>query len=386
VLENDPVVGDPNHCSGLISIKGLKNLKVPYPKRIIENSIDAVNFYSPSNLKLSIERSKKDEIHVFKRNELDRVLFSFAKDNFDVKGRFNSRVTGLIKKNGKISGVNVKPRGEKSYSIKSKIVIDASGSLAKFLPQAGLQCPDPKWRLPAMQFELENVNNFPRNFVELYHGREWAPGFFAWIIPTCEDSVRIGLATWKYNNFNIKKLLNNFLHKHPIASKLLKNAKISKVRGGLITATGPISKSFASGYLAVGDVAGQVKATTGGGVNVGGYCGRIAGAVASDHIKNPINFPLSRYDVEWKRIFYRELKGMEYYRKVIGRVDDKTLDILFKAGINSNFSRSLRTTKDIDMHTFDLIKAGFKSLRPSVIFSVIKASPMLSLRFFQQIQ
>ena len=37
VLENDPVVGDPNHCSGLITLKGLSKLGVPYTNYIIEN-------------------------------------------------------------------------------------------------------------------------------------------------------------------------------------------------------------------------------------------------------------------------------------------------------------------------------------------------------------
>ena len=68
VIENDPVVGDPNHCSGLISVKGLNKLGVPYPRHIIENSVNAVNFYSPANYKLSIKRSIDKIIHVFQRN------------------------------------------------------------------------------------------------------------------------------------------------------------------------------------------------------------------------------------------------------------------------------------------------------------------------------
>jgi geranylgeranyl reductase family protein len=385
LLENDPVVGDPNHCSGLITIQGLKKLGVPYPNSIIENSVDSVNFYSPSNYKLTIKRSKKSEINVFKRNELDRVLFNYASEKIGVEGRFNSRVTNLLVSNGKVEGVKVKPKSGPSYEIKSKIVIDASGSLARFVPQTGLIPPDPFWRLPAMQYELEGLENFPSNFVELYHGSEWAPGFFAWIIPTCGDSVRIGLATWKNKNFQIRKLLDKFMMTHPVASEILKHAKIVKKRGGLVTATGPIKKSFTDGYIAVGDTAGQVKATTGGGVNIGGYCGRIAGYTAGMHISNPKDFPLINYEREWKRLFYKELKGMEYYRKVIGMVDDKTLDRLFKALINSPFTTSLRDTKDIDLHTIDLLKAGLNSLRPSLILSGLQSSPVLSYRLLQQI-
>ena len=41
LLEEHPIVGDPNHCSGLITIKGLKKLGVPYSKSIIENEINS---------------------------------------------------------------------------------------------------------------------------------------------------------------------------------------------------------------------------------------------------------------------------------------------------------------------------------------------------------
>ena len=385
ILENDPVVGDPNHCSGLITLKGLSKLGVPYPNSIIENSVDAVNFYSPSNNKLTIKRSKKSEINVFKRNELDRALFNFAHESKGVEGRFNSRVTGLLVSKNGVHGVKVKPKNGQSYEIESKVVIDASGSLARFVPQAGLVPPDPRWRLPAMQFELDNVNDFPGNFVELYHGSQWAPGFFAWIIPTCGGSVRIGLATWKNKNISTKKLLNKFMNSHPLASRTLKNAKITKVRGGVVTATGPIKKSFSNGYMAVGDTAGQVKATTGGGVNIGGYCGKIAGTVAGLHINNPQEFPLKMYENEWKRVFYKELKGMEIYRKIVGNLDDNTFDKLFNSIINSNFSNLLKDTKDIDLHTFDLLKAGLNSIRPSMIYTGLRTSPMLTYSLLQEI-
>ncbi len=385
LIENDPVVGDPNHCSGLITLKGLSKLKVPYPKSIIENAVDSVNFYSPSNEKLTIKRSKKSEINVFKRNELDRALFNYAQDKYGVQARFNSRVTKLLVSNGEVKGITVKPKDGQSYDLHSKVVIDASGSLARFVPQAGLLPPDPKWRLPAMQYELDNIKDFPNNFVELYHGSNWAPGFFAWIIPTCGGSVRIGLATWKNQNLNVRKLLNKFMLKHPIASKTLQNAKIRQVRGGVVTATGPIKKSYAKGYIAVGDTAGQTKATTGGGVNIGGYCGRIAGSVAGLHIGNPKEYPLSMYDREWKRIFLKELKGMEYYRKIIGTLDDKTLDKLFHTIINSSFSNSLQDTDDIDLHTFDLLKAGITSIRPSMLLTGLQTSPKLGHRLIQQL-
>ncbi|HKZ41251.1 MAG TPA: NAD(P)/FAD-dependent oxidoreductase, partial [Candidatus Hodarchaeales archaeon] len=260
LLEDHPIIGDPNHCSGLISKRGIDRLNVPYPNTIIDNSVNAVNFYSPSNHCLTVRRKEKGELLVFQRNNLDRTLAEYA----ELKGveiRLNSKVKSLYRRSGAVAGVEVSPKQGTSYRISSRVVIDAEGSNAKFLSEAGLRPPDQKWRLPAMQFELDNVPNFPRDVCELYHGKEWAPGFFCWIIPACKDSVRIGVAT--FPRFGTARLLKKFLNFHPVASKSLQDAIITKKRGGVVTACGPVKRAHAPGFLAAGDAAGQVKATTG---------------------------------------------------------------------------------------------------------------------------
>lgn len=376
MLEDHPIVGDPNHCSGLITKSGIDKLNVPYPNSIIDNSINSVNFWSPSNFKFTINRQKKMELLVFQRNNLDRVLASYAESK-GVEIKLNSKVTKLIKRDGKISGVRIKEKQTKTYDITSKVVIDAEGTYAKFLPEAGIKPPDPSWRMPAMQYELDNVPDFPRDYCELYHGYQWAPGYFAWIIPACQDAVRIGLATW--SRFNTNKLLKKFYAKHPIAKKWFKRAIITKKRGGVVAACGPISKTWSNGFLAVGDAAGQVKATTGGGVNIGGYCGRIAGAVAAKYITD--DMPLENYDKKWKKEFYPELKLMEFIRKTLSGFSDKTLDVLFNSASKSLINEKLQNTKDVDLHGYDLIlaaftpkliKAGF-STSPDVLINIFKA-------------
>jgi flavin-dependent dehydrogenase len=57
--------------------------------------------------------------------------------------------------------------------------------------------------------------------------------------------------------------------RHPIAKKQVKGAKITKTAYHAITLAGPISRAYSNGFLAVGDVASQVKPTTGGGVVFG---------------------------------------------------------------------------------------------------------------------
>ena len=373
ILEEHPVVGDPNHCSGLITKKGIEKLGIKFPQTIIDNSINAVNFWSPSNYKLTIHRKKSQELFVFQRNNLDRVIADVAIKN-GVELRVNEKVTHLLKEGRKITGVRVKPKNKEPYFIKSKVVVDASGSASQFMKQADLTPPNPQWRLPAMQYELINIPDYPKNFVELFHGKKWAPGFFAWAIPTCKDGLRIGLASWK--GLKIAQLLEKFYKFHPVGGKWFKNSKIVQKRGGVITASGPAKRTWANGYLAVGDTAGQVKATTGGGVNIGGYCGMIAGRIAAAHIHDGIS--LAQYDKLWKKEFYLELKLMEFIRKTLSSLSDKALDKIFLSAIQSNIGKKLANTKDIDLHGKDLL---LKAFDPYLMATGIKLFPTLVQNF-----
>ncbi|HKZ41587.1 MAG TPA: hypothetical protein VJ044_11530, partial [Candidatus Hodarchaeales archaeon] len=183
-------------------------------------------------------------------------------------------------------------------------------------------------------------------------------------------SVRIGVAT--FPRFGTARLLKKFLNSHPVASKSLQDAIITKKRGGVVAACGPVKQAHAPGFLAAGDAAGQVKATTGGGVNIGGFCGRLAGYVATQNILNGV--PLKKYDNLWKREYYLELRLMEIYRKIVGQLSDYALDQAIKAASGSAFEKKLSKTVDIDRHSLDLIRA---TLSPRPVLAGVKMLPEL---------
>ena len=87
----------------------------------------------------------------------------------------------------------------------------------------------------------------------------------------------MGLAT---NQGNPHEFLRSLMFKHPVASKQLGKAKITQIGYHAITLGGPISKTYANGFLTCGDCASQVKPTTGGGVIFGLTCAKIAAQTA----------------------------------------------------------------------------------------------------------
>src|SRR2546430_16218270 len=90
-------------------------------------------------------------------------------------------------------------------------------------------------------------------------------------IPTGKNSARVGLASKKGN-------VKNFLD--DLVKEQWPKATIDATKSGSVLVAGPISRCWSPGFIVVGDAAGQVKQTTGGGVVIGGYSGKVAGIAA----------------------------------------------------------------------------------------------------------
>ncbi|MHA2296274.1 MAG: geranylgeranyl reductase family protein [Candidatus Hodarchaeales archaeon] len=388
LIEEHRHVGWPNHCSGLISSSGLHLVVKNVPRSCIENTVSKANFYSPSGYHFQVSREKKNEMLVLKRPVLDRYLLEQAiKCGVEVlySTKVNSIHQGKEKSFHQISAVETSSRGSrnkrKNVLWKSKVFINAEGYKEQLATLQGFNKLDPRWRLPALQYELENTPDLDQDAVDLYHG-SFAPGFFAWIIPTESDCSRVGLAVSRQllSNVNCKKLLDHFIKKHPIASRKLKGYKIIKKRGGQVQAAGPRKKAVLGNMLLVGDVAGQVKATTGGGVNIGSYCGFLAGIRAAEHAKleKKDKETLLKYDNDWKKLFYTELYLMMLYRKIVGSLPDIQIDRLFKATMQSSFSSNLEKGGNVDLHSKMLLKAA---INPQIIKEGLRQVPGLFLLF-----
>ncbi len=91
---------------------------------------------------------------------------------------------------------------------------------------------------------------------------------------------------WRLTRETPETAFKTLMTKHPVASKQLGKAKITQVSYHAITLGGPIEKTYADGFLAVGDCASQVKPTTGGGVIFGLTCAKIAAETASQAMQH----------------------------------------------------------------------------------------------------
>jgi geranylgeranyl reductase family protein len=281
VFEEHPEIGLPSHCAGHLSIRSLSTMGLyPLPDGIVENTFCTANFYSPAGTNFSIHFSRPVTA-VLNRARFDQYLAGQA-EAAGARFFLNAHVQSLVISDGYVKGVNIQRNGEKEEKAYSKITLDAEGISSRLLRQAGLTALKPEGLVYAVEAEVENVQDVKRDAVEVYLGKNYAPGFYGWLIPRLDGTAKVGLAT---NNGNPRELLHQLMSKHPVASKQLGKAKITQISYHAISLGGPINRAYGNGFLAVGDCASQVKPTTGGGVIFGLTCAKIAAETASEAIK-----------------------------------------------------------------------------------------------------
>ncbi len=375
VLEEHPVSGIPNHCSGLMSNKGIDRLQIGFPSHTVQNRITGARFFAPNGRDYFEIDRKRNEMTVFDRALLDQHVAALA-EKAGAEYLYNHGARELKRQNGKLV-IYGRVRGEnRDFSLQSSLMISAEGREAKLSRQLGLEGPDRSWYFPAVQYELENVKDIDPEFVDLYFGRTWSPGFFGWAIPTGPDTMRIGACRAMNIPISTRKLLDRMMKKHPWLAPRVKSARIYQVRGGVVLGSGPVKKTSLDNFMVVGDAAGQTKATTGGGFNLGGFCGRIAGRVAARALEegDVSERFLSRYDKEWKWRFGKEFYFMRVLRRFLTMIDDESLNEGIKAANEARLDVLLEEVRDVDLHGFGLIKSGFKNVH--LLFWGMKGLPL----------
>ena len=318
VCEEHTEVGTPKHCAGHLNISSLKRFGIQLPQDVIENTIKGAAFISPSG-KQFVLRCRNPVTYVVNRELFDKHLAELAIQS-GANYRFKSRVKSLVLDSGSVKGVALQKE-----KLKAKIVIDAEGCSSKFLKQIGLKGLKSGMVARGIQAEVDGFEGVEKEMVEVYFGRNVAPGFFAWIIPRKDGTAKVGLAT---RTGNPQDYLRRFMEKHPVASEKLKKSRPTYTSVHPIPMEGPLPRTVSDGFLAVGDAASQVKPTTGGGVIFGLTCAQIAGEVACEavDVQDFSETFLSSYQSRWKRVAGFELNTMLRMRKMLDSLSDHRLD------------------------------------------------------------
>ena len=354
VFEEHNEIGVPTHCAGHFSIRSLTNLGLyPLPEGIVENTFSAANFYSPNGTKLTV-RAKRPVTCAVNRELFEKFLAEKAEAG-GARFRLGTRIRSLAINDGVVTGVNAEQKNGAESKVPAKVVVDAEGISSRLLRQAGLAPLKGERLVYAVEAEMENIRNIEEDAVEVFAGRNYAPGFYAWIIPRRDGTAKVGLAAKKGNP---KEFLERLMRKHPVASKQLAEARITRIAFHPITLGGPVSKVYANGFVAVGDVASQVKPTTGGGVIFGLTCARIAAEVIGDAAAKD-DFSAKYLGLYQKR--FVDALGFDFSfmlraRRFLDSLSDEKLDDALRFCSRLGLDRALRDVDEIDFQGQTLLK------------------------------
>jgi geranylgeranyl reductase family protein len=325
VIEEDYEIGTPEHCGGLVSTEGLEKLGIIPFGKTFDHLIESAKIYAPNGNSFTIN-SKKQKVAEINRRELDKqIAYQAQKNGAEIKVRTSFQE--LTK-----DGVRTN-EGE----IKCKIFVDARGVSA-------LVQKDREGILSSAQYEIY-ADWIKKGKVEVFFDQEKYPGFFAWIIPSGTGKGKVGVAG---KGIKVSETLEEFLEQ---------KGKYSTIRKifAPIWIKGPIKKFVDKKTVIVGDAAGQAKPTTSGGIYTSGMGGLLAGRAISKFLRSNDESDLEEYQKQWLEKFGDEFEKQIWARKLLERIDNKTINKLFDL-VTPEIIKEISEKEDFDFHTSSIVK------------------------------
>lgn len=353
LLEDHGDVGEKVLCTGIIGTPAFDQFALPRhtilgavrETKAVSKYGTAVHYCPPKPLAYIVDKRAFN------------LALAESAEAAGVELRPNSRAEEIVVD---ADGVYVTVRhseGER-YTLTSRVVIIACGVSYSLTKRLGLGRPSDF--LHGAQTEV------PRTWTsctEILLDKDISPDAFAWVVPMTNGWTRVGVMTKGDASASLQKLLDRVLpewRESPdihLASKPI--------------AQSLISQSYRDRVLVVGEAAGQVKGTTGGGIYFA-LLGAHYAVEATDHAFARGSFnarTLAHYERGWRSAMGDELWLGHFFRRLYARLRNEDVDALLSLAAKNGLMDLIREKADFDWHR-DLIVAMLKS--PSVQRIVLK--------------
>jgi len=344
LFEEHPVVGAPVHCTGVLARDAFGEFSLPAEGRL--NDVRTARFVSPSGVTIS-HTTETVEAVVIDRTIFDRSLAERA------------RAAGVALCHGR-RAVDIDTDSDAATvtfnegpPVRARAVVLACG--ARYAMQRQLGLGFPRAYLQSAQAELPCAT--PGD-VEVHFGSAVAPGGFAWAVPVrrcAQWSVRVGVMASHDAQLFFREMIGRVAPRWGITTE-----EIPEPRRRMLPLA-PIHRTYTDRLLVVGDAAGLVKATTGGGI----YYSLLSGAIAADVLLDGLKHhrlqarALHAYERRWQAKCASEFAAQLQLRRVAERLDDREIDALFDLALSDGVMPIVERTARFNRHR-DLVIALFK--------------------------
>lgn len=365
VIEEHKEVGLPFQCAGIISQK-LSTL-IDLPKNIVLNRVKIAKIISPSGK--FIKLSGEEQPFIIDRIALDKYFFEKIKDNKNITYYFGEK----FKSFQYINDIHQKMVLIKTnkHSIKARMLIGCDGPLSSVSKLLGLK----QSVIYATQIRIRE--NFYQNEAVMWFDPKWKE-LFGWIVPEGNNIYRIGLAS----SNNVSKKFKTYIEK----LNLNLDNKIDQ-QGGIIP-YGKMKKSVFDNILLLGDAAGQVKATTGGGIVMLLTAAKFAAFSIIKCFKNnnfSKKFLEKFYEKPCLSTIGKELKIHFLIRLLLEQLNDDDYDNFFQIVKTTKIEQIISLYGDMDFPRKIVIKLLKNITFIKFFFRIIKKNPFLLFKILSEL-
>lgn len=336
VLEEHGEIGQPVHCTGVLGYEAFDELDLP--KHTILALSTAASFRHEDGEPVVVD---SDHIiaAVIDRAQFDRALADRARATGAVV-RTGARVDTLVVG---ADGVTIIVR-DADEPVRARVCVLACGANYRFNRELGLGVP--RAFVQTAQVEMP----FPAQpRIEVRLGREVAPGGFAWAVPFHRGDtpyIRLGLfcdsdAARRFGKYAAQRARDAGVDPASLPEARLKMLPL-----------GPVRRTVGDRIVAVGDAAGMVKPTTGGGIYYSLISGRLAAhAIADALATNRLRArDLRIYEERWRALLGPDIRAGLAFRALATRIGDRGIRALVEVARVDGIVPLLKETADFNWH------------------------------------
>ena len=318
LLEEHDAIGTPVHCTGLLGFDAFDEFDLP--RDIILGFAESARFWGAAGGSVTV-KSDRIRAAVIDRRALDEHLAVRA-EAAGVRLQRGARAEHVTVSDRTVT-VSVRS-GDTVRAISGRVCVLACGANYRFHRQLGLGVP----QVFLQSAQLETA--FPEmSDVEVRFGRDVAPAGFAWLVPLQrggESFARIGLMSETRSRDRFQTFLKTLCERANVDGRDVPAPRLKMLP------LGPVARTYADRVVAVGDAAGLVKPTTGGGI----YYGLLSGALAADVLDSALQRDcltagaLARYEARWRKLLGQEIRVGLAFRRIASSLNDESIDSLIE--------------------------------------------------------
>jgi flavin-dependent dehydrogenase len=337
VLEEDSVIGVPVHCTGILSADAFDLPGIP-AEAILRREATA-RAHAPSGQQFSFT-APGEEIFVIDRGAFDHGL-----------ARAASRAGAVISTGTRAQTLTVESRGVQvdverdgnTCGLAARVCVIATGARYRFQRRLG-------WGIPSLLLSSAQceVPAPPATGFDVFFRRDTGPDGFAWLAPMERGGIthaKVGVMV----RGRAQGVLDRVVADLRRQGRIRTGPAPSVVRPLPLA---PLARTHGDRVLAVGDAAGLVKPTTGGGI----YYSLLSATWAAEVVTRAFERgdfsvrALGAYEAAWRERLGRELRVGVWARRLAARLTVVDIDRLVDLAIHDGVAPILRRSGRFNWH------------------------------------